>query len=189
MLCEIYEVKPTDLKMKAYFLVLSNMSEEDFKNSIISILKTRKFATLPKPAEILEYIKPDVEKVSVIVIDDIERAIRRAGAYGSITFEDKVVNSIIDHLGGWIKVCRMDETEWKWSKKDIKRLYETYSKSASHPNHLIGISENENGFTKKINVVKAGYEIKSVDAVPALNPSMTAIVSLAKTKCAVMEVA
>ena len=170
-LCEIYNKQPTKSLLELYYFVLQDMENVDFTNSIKNILQNRKYATLPKPAEILEYTRPNTQQLAIIAIDDIERAIRRGGAYSSITFEDKVINSIIDHLGGWIKVCQMSENEWKWAKKEIPLMYETYAKRAHHPAHLIGISEKDNGFTKEVSLVKAGYEVPKREIAIALNPS------------------
>jgi len=178
--CEIYNKQPTKSLLELYYFVLSDMNEDEFKNSVVELLKTRKFATLPKPAEILEYSRPDVEKLAILAIDDIERAIAKGGVYSSVTFEDRVINSIIDHLGGWIAVCQMDLTEWKWAKKEIVKLYETYSKRSNHPTHLIGIAENVNGYTKSISVVKAGYEVPKIEVAPALNPPKHQAVMLEK---------
>jgi len=170
MLCEIYEREQKESIMDIYYLVLSEMSNDDFKNSIVEILKTRKYATLPKPAEILEYSRLNIEALAILAIDDIERAISRHGAYASITFEDSVINSIIDHLGGWVSVCGMESSEWKWAKKEIPKMYDIYSKRANHPEHLIGIAENNNGVVNNIAVVQAGYETKKVNTVALINP-------------------
>lgn len=183
-LCEIYNKQPTKSLLQLYYFVLHQMHEEEFKSSIVELLKTRKFATLPKPAEILEYSRPDLETLAILAIDDIERAIAKGGVYLSVSFEDKVINSIIDHLGGWINVCKMDMTEWKWAKKEIKKLYETYSKRAEHPTHLVGINENTNGYVKEISLVKAGYEIPNHTPALVLNPKSEAkkVMQLLKVK-------
>jgi len=160
MLCEIYNTLPTKGKLEAYYFVLQEMDEDDFKKSIIEILKTRKFASLPKPAEILEYSLQSIDELSILAIEDIERAIYSHGAYKSVSFEDSVVNSVIDSLGGWSFICSMELNDWKFAKKDIPKLYAIKYKSKSHPEHLIGIGEKENGFANKIYYIKPSYEIK-----------------------------
>ena len=169
MLCEVYNRDLTQNLLNAYYLVLKQMSDTDFKNSVINILEGRTYQALPKPAEILEYSRPDAESLATLAIQDIERAISKGGAYISITFEDIVVNSVIDALGGWVKVCQMDVDEWKWAKKEIPKLYGIYSKRDKHPNHLIGLSENANGYSGQISQVKCSYEVPKIKTVPALN--------------------
>jgi hypothetical protein len=149
------------------------MSDYEFQESIKNILSNRTYNNLPKPAEILEYSRPDVESIATLAFLDIERAISKAGAYMSITFEDNVINSVIEALGGWIYLCRLNVDEMKWIKKEVVRLYGIYSKRAEHPKHLIGLGEQSNGFANKIGNVKASYVIPKREIVPALNSPKT----------------
>lgn len=51
------------------------------------------------------------------------------------------------------------------------RAQDVHSKVETHPTHLIGLSERENGYTKEIAQVRAAYVIQTNVTVPALNPS------------------
>ncbi len=170
MLFEIYNRQPTAALMDGYFMVLKKMDDSEFVSAIESILSNRSFATLPKPAEILDAVKPDTDSLAVLVWSDIERAMIKGGVYASITFEDKVVNSIVDSLGGWIHLCKMDIDELKWAKKEVRKLYETHSKRIEHPKHLVGLTEQANGYANEVPMVKASYQIPKREIVPALNP-------------------
>lgn len=170
VLFEMYDRKPSDAILEGYWLVLQDMDNNDFQSAIKSVLSNRTFASLPKPAEILEAVKPDTESIAVLIWGDIERAMIKAGAYESITFEDKVVNSVVESLGGWIHLCKMDTDELKWVRKDIKKLYDTFSKRIDHVDHLFGLSEQANGYPHQISMVKASYQIPKREIVPALNP-------------------
>jgi len=178
MLCEMYERQPTKPLLEGYWLVLKHMDEQEFNRSIENILSSRKYASLPKPAEILEYSMPDTDAIAILAIEDIERAISRAGAYRSVTFQDPVINSVVDSLGGWAYVCKMDLDEWKWAKKEIPKLYKVYAKRESHPTHLIGIAERENGVVKEISQVIAGYQLPKPQTVPALNPQANKVTTM-----------
>lgn len=171
LLGEIYERQITDAIFEGYYLVLQDMSDEEFIGSIKAILSGRKFASFPKPAEILDYAKPDLESIATIAWSDVERAIYKAGKYESVSFEDRIVNSVIDALGGWVFVCSQDLSEMKWLKKEFVKLYSIHSKREDHPTHLIGIAERENGKANVIPMVKAGYVVQVPVVVPALNPA------------------
>lgn len=58
MLCEIYQREPSKLLLKVYYLVLQNMSDQEFEKSVKIVLETRKYSTFPLPAEILQAIPP-----------------------------------------------------------------------------------------------------------------------------------
>ncbi|MEW5832158.1 MAG: DUF6475 domain-containing protein [Campylobacterota bacterium] len=183
MLGEMYDKKITDALLDGYWMVLCDMSDEEFVGSIKAILSGRKFASLPKPAEILDFAKPDLESIATIAWSDVERAIYKAGKYESVSFEDRVVNSVIDALGGWVFVCSQDISEMKWLKKEFVKLYSIHSKREDHPTHLIGIAERENGKANVIPMVKAGYVVHAPVIVPALNPARSvneALIGLSK---------
>lgn len=171
VLFEMYDRQPTKVLLEGYYMVLQDMSNDEFSASVKSILQSRKFASLPKPAEILDYAKPDIESIATLAWGDVERAIYKAGKYASLTFEDPVVNSVIDALGGWVWLCSQDVSEMKWVRKEFPKLYGIHSKLETHPTHLIGLSERENGYTKEIAQVRAAYVIQTHKPVPALNPS------------------
>lgn len=42
--------------MEGYYLVLSELSKEEFESSIKQILSSRKYSTLPLPADLLEAV-------------------------------------------------------------------------------------------------------------------------------------
>jgi CBS domain-containing protein len=171
LLGEIYERQITDAIFEGYYLVLQDMSDDEFVGSIKAILSGRKFASFPKPAEILDYSKPDLESIATIAWSDVERAIYKAGKYESVSFEDRIVNSVIDALGGWVFICSQDVSEIKWLKKEFVKLYSIHSKRQDHPTHLIGITERDNGRVNVIPIVNAGYVIQAPVVVPALNPA------------------
>lgn len=171
MLGEIYNREITENMLNGYYMVLKTMNDIDFKNAVTSIMSNRTYQSMPKPAEIIEFVRPDLESIATLAVIDIENAISRAGVYESVSFEDPVLNSIIDHLGGWISVCRMDLTDWKFAKKDIPKLYEIYARRDHHPAHLVGMHERSNGYAHQVKVLRAGYQLPKVRSVPALNPT------------------
>lgn len=171
MLGEMYDRKVSGALFDGYWMVLCDMSDAEFTASIKSILSGRKFPSFPKPAEILDYAKPDIESIATLAWGDVERAIYKAGKYASVCFEDPVVNSVIDALGGWVWLCSQEVSEMKWVRKEFPKLYGIHCKLETHPTHLIGISERENGMVKEIPMVKAAYVLQTHKPVPALNPS------------------
>lgn len=185
LLCEVYNRKQTPPLMEAYYMVLKRqMSDDEFKSASTSIMSNRTYQSMPKPAEILEYVRPDLDSIATLAAVDIENAIGRHGAYSSVSFDDTVVNSVVDHLGGWIAICRMGTHDWKFAKKEVPKLYGIYARRDLHPDHLIGMAEQANGYAENVEVVAPGYAIPNVRTVPALNPpkSVDAVKRLADAK-------
>ena len=79
---------------------------------------------------------------------DVERALSTCGYYNSPNFEDAAINATIRALGGWLRVCELQEEEFsKWYRKDFERLYVIYAETgvgqeAGQP--LIGYFEQQN---------------------------------------------
>jgi len=54
MLAEIYDKPITKTLQSTYYFLLKDMQDDDFKQAVKRLLKERTFASMPKPAEILE---------------------------------------------------------------------------------------------------------------------------------------
>ena len=178
VLCEVYNRKQTEPLMEGYYMVLRGMTDDEFRSATVSIMANRTYQAMPKPAEILEFVRPDLDAIATLAVIDIESAVSRHGIYSSVSFEDPVVNSIVDHLGGWIAVCGMSISDWKFAKKDIPKLYGVYARRERHPEHLVGMHERSNGYAPQIKHATAGYQLPNVRAVPALNPTKSEDVSV-----------
>ena len=101
MLAEIYDRTLTKTLQSVYYAVLSEMSDEDFKQAIKRLLQERVFATFPKPAEILSL--SNVKKVATIEINE------------SKSKAEKLISG----------VETMNTVLWN-EAKDLKRVFEDY---------------------------------------------------------------
>lgn len=187
MLCEVYNRQQTKPLMDGYYLVLKQMSDEDFKASILSLLEGRTFQALPKPAEILEYAKPQLEAIASLALQDVERAFAKAGRNTSLIFDDVVVHGVIEAMGGWVYLCGLEKRDWEFKRKDFSKLYIIHAKRDHHPEHVAGLTERTSGMaigqTPDFTKVKASYVLPKVKKVKALNaPVNNAIALLAESK-------
>ena len=78
------------------FKLLEQFSFAEVQNAALSIMATRKYTSMPTPAEFLEHIgggaaedKAEVEAGKVL------SAIGRHGAYASVVFDDAVTQAVI----------------------------------------------------------------------------------------------
>jgi len=70
MLAEVYDKPLTKTLQSTYYYLLKEMSDDDFKQAIKRLLSERTFASMPKPAEILELTS--VVKVVVKEVNENE---------------------------------------------------------------------------------------------------------------------
>ena len=69
-----------------------------------------------------------------------------ARAYKSVTFDDPVIMTCIDRMGGWVKVASVLTSEIGYREQEFMTLYARYSKFpvGDIPKHLPGIIEMSN---------------------------------------------
>lgn len=186
MMCEIYNRKQTQPLMDGYYLVLKQMTDEDFRQSMMNILEGRVYASMPKPAEILEHSKPNLEAIAALALQDLERAIAKGGRNTSLIFDDVVVHSVIEALGGWVYICNMSLKDWEFKKKEFSRLYAIHARRSKHPDHVAGLTEKNSGLAcgqkPTFARVEAGYVVPDIKPVAALNPVNDKIALLAEQK-------
>lgn len=172
MLCEVFERKPTEFFLTAYYSVLQDLTDDEFLRAVSSVLASHRFAKMPLPAEIKEQIRGASQDAAIIALDKLERAMARQGAYRSISFDDPLIHAVVSSMGGWPKLCQMEQEDWKWARKDFERLYKAFSSHPESrlqiPDHLSGIAElsnNANGYGSLEEVVKIGHIDKRLSVV------------------------
>lgn len=152
ILCELYERELTDMLLKAYYSILSGLTDEQFNAAVQNILRTRKYTKLPMPAEFLELINQGAEIKAQIALDELERVIDTTGPNYSVSFGDRIIHAVVMRLGGWEWINTQKLDEWKWIRKDFIRLYCIYAskpKDLDIPERLEGRCEHNcqiNGF-------------------------------------------
>lgn len=147
LLCAAFDREPTALLLKAYYMVLKSLTDEQFGSAIRKVLSTHEYSKLPLPADIMAQVHGDKGEAAIIALDKVEKAIARHGAYTSVKFDDPIIHAVIVALGGWPRICGMSLEEWKWARKDFEKTYKAFVHNADKiqcPEHLCGIAEISN---------------------------------------------
>lgn len=165
ILCETYNREATKSLSLSYYMILQHLEFEDFKSAVVAILSSRKYSSLPLPADIIEAINGSSDDKALLALHELEDAMSRVGAYNSVCFKDVMIMESIHRLGGWIKLCRTTEDEWKFLKKEFMNVYKTLSKiSFEAPAYLVGIEQRDaeaNGYfedAQKANIYLIGFK-------------------------------
>lgn len=101
---------------------------------------------MPKPADLIKYLHGDTKTQSLIAWSRVRRMVSRVGGYQSIEFEDKFSNQVIYDMGGWVKLCLMDEKKIDFYENEFLRRYQSYliSPRECDVKFLPGLFYNEN---------------------------------------------
>ena len=138
-----FSEKVSEDRAKIYWDILKGYSDLEIKRAIIGSLRKLKF--FPKISEIIEMIEGNIEDEAEIAWLILKEKIERYDGYISVSFpENPVIGSVVEALGGWIKICDTTIKEEKWVKKEFIKLYPIMKKKNNHPEQLSGIFEIEN---------------------------------------------
>lgn len=157
---EIHDKTISPLLMELYWKILSPYTDEQCDKAFKELIYSAKF--FPKPPEFIDLLQGRTQDVAALRWVEVVKALKKIGAYESVTFTDAAINSTIEAMGGWIRLGDMLEDDEKWKGKEFERLYSIFSqRGGSHPGYLIGINDLSNqarGYGKEIKPIVIGFQ-------------------------------
>jgi hypothetical protein len=136
--------EPSAFKVEVYYQALKKFSIEQISQAVQTMIIGRVYPSFPKPAEIVEAIQGRQEHKATLAWVKVLETVRRVGNYQSVKFEDPVIHSVIEVMGGWIELGNMSVNDEKWKQKEFEKLYSVMESRGNHPEYLIGITERDN---------------------------------------------
>lgn len=131
------------------FRLLERFDFAEVEKAALSVMATRKYTSMPTPADFLEHISGgSAEDKAEVEAGKVLDAIGRHGAYSSVVFDDAVTQAVIvQAYGGWPKLCAncgVEESE-HWFRKNFARTWAAYSRQGvKQSGHLPGLFEITN---------------------------------------------
>lgn len=148
---EVCERDPSEFKIEIYYSLLKNFPIGVLKAAVQKVLQKRKTSSFVKPGEILAAIEGNDDNKAILAWDKLINTVKREGPYSSVQFDDPVIHSVVELLGGWIDLCTMENEDLKWKLKEFEKLYGSLSLKSDHPKHLPGLVE--------LDCIARGYEV------------------------------
>jgi hypothetical protein len=160
----MYGKPASEFMYDIYYNIFKDYSAEQFSYALNKCLKNRVYNTLPKPAEILEYLEGTQDDKALIAWLQVKEAIQKGGYYASIEFADPKIPHCINDLGGWTWLCCSQIGELPFIEKRFMNLYQLYSKRDIPLDNirLIGFIEAQNN-QKGYDIpepIRIGFEIE-----------------------------
>ena len=131
------------------FKLLEAFSLQEVEKAVLSIMASRKYTSMPVPADFLEHISGgSAEDKAEVEAGKVLAAIGKHGAYASVVFDDAVTQAVIvQAYGGWPKLCAdcgVEESE-HWFRKNFAKTWAAYSRQGvKQCGHLPGLFETAN---------------------------------------------
>lgn len=165
------------------FQLLAAYPLAEVEQASLVLMTTRKYTTMPPPAEFLEFLTGgSLEDRAEVEAGKVLQAISQHGRYASVVFDDAVTQAVIvQAYGGWIKLCGdcgVEESE-KWFRKEFVKIHAAYSRrGVQHFGSLAGLHEihnSSNGFMGAIDAPKLVGDSTKAQAVLAAGKDTTAL--------------
>lgn len=151
----------------------------------------------PKPGELVAALEGGSTGQALRAWSKIMHAIRRAGAYRTVVFDDPLIHSVVWDMGGWQSLCAMLTRDEPFRAREFEKRYTSYlSRPPSvYPRQLTGISDTANaarGYQptsapmligdeqKALQVLKTGREANQLLSFKPLSPEQYAQCLLTK---------
>lgn len=102
---------------------------------------------VPKPADVVKLIGGGTQDSSLVAWSKVDRAIRSAGPYRTVVFDDPIIHRVIEEMGGWPTLCHCDEDEYPFRAKEFQNRYRGFMTRGGvdeYPRSLTGISDAQN---------------------------------------------
>jgi hypothetical protein len=101
----------------------------------------------PKPADIVKMLQGSTKDSANIAWSAVDYAIRTRGDQYSVVFDDPLIHRVVEDMGGWIKLCRVDSDQYPFTQNEFVTRYKGYKVRGEvppYPARLIGAPEDYN---------------------------------------------
>lgn len=104
---------------------------------------------MPKISDLTKALQGRTIDQASVAWSKVDRAVRTVGPWHDVSFDDPLINRVIQDMGGWIKLQDVpDEKEWPFIEKRFVTAYQGYrmrSEKVDYPSVLTGIANLQNG--------------------------------------------
>ena len=162
---EVYSQKTSPLVINIWWNALENFEfkvvESAFAAHIVDP-DVGQFA--PKPANIIRNIEGSRETRAMIAWAKVHKAIRSVGGGSTVCFDDRFIHATIGDMGGWPRLCKVEEGEMPFKAREFEKRYNSLSKHGVNefPRKLIGHYESQNLAQGFMNFISAPVTIGDI---------------------------
>lgn len=153
-LFDMYGKVPSEFIFNTYYEIFKDYDFEALSNAVTKCLKNKVYNSVPKPAEIIEFLEGTRDDKALIAWLQVMEAVQKGGYYASIEFADPLIAHCVNELGGWQWLCCQQKDDLPFIEKRFMDLYRLFMKRGVKGNvRLIGFIEarnNEQGYLEAI---------------------------------------
>lgn len=100
----------------------------------------------PKPADLVKFITGDPDSRPLAAWTQAEGAIRAAGPYRTVVFDDPLTMRVLSDMGGWVQFCDVLDKDLPFRRNEFCTRYRGYmlNPPSEYPARLQGIFNDPN---------------------------------------------
>lgn len=106
----------------------------------------------PKVADIVRIIKGVPTDRAQLAWGKVLGAMESVGAYTDVVFDDAVIHAVVEDLGGWPKLCRLETKDLSYTQHRFCESYKAYAahtQKFEYPRRLSGDRSPDAEYTRK----------------------------------------
>ena len=127
-LADMYKQTLSEFMLDMYYDILKGYEYEQVERAIKKVMANYKYNTMPKPADILEYLEGTRDDKALIAWMRAKEAVQKGGYYASVVFKDPIIAHCINELGGWQEFCCAQISELPFIEKRFLDMYRVFEK-------------------------------------------------------------
>jgi hypothetical protein len=144
---ELYGKSMSESLVELYWAALKRFELSAIQQAIkIHINHPERGQYMLKPNDVVRYLEGSTACQALQAWSKVIQAIKTVGQYDSVVFDDSLIHAVIQDMGGWIRLCKLQENELNFRAREFERRYEIYllNKPDTYPKKLIGLLDIQN---------------------------------------------
>ena len=122
LLTATYNRESSDLMFEAYYLVLKELTPDQWGKAVILALRSSKF--MPTPSELYGFAMPPKVKNPEVALKEIRQAFLRYGRNRTPQWSDPAIEEAVEAAGGWNHLCNLTEEQFqRFTVPQIAKIY------------------------------------------------------------------
>lgn len=103
---------------------------------------------MPKPADVIRMLVGTSLDTAMVAWSKVDRGVRSVGPYASVTFDDALIQRVVQDMGGWVFLNDVKtDKDWVFVGNEFRTRYQAYrsrQEAPDYPRVLVGIAEAAN---------------------------------------------
>lgn len=112
------------VQLTIWWRVLKRFSLKQLEAALVRHCETSKY--MPRPSDLVTGIEGSPNDQAMVAWSKVMEAIRRHGSWRSVAFDDPLIASAVEGMGGWVALCSETTQALGFRAKEFERTYTVY---------------------------------------------------------------